>query len=99
MLTVLIVGESSLPSLFRRPPKLAERSPARRTRVRGAVLLGILLLVYWYLNPPYRRTIPFRTYFSDQAHFSDHANNGIPVGYSAALVTMGEPSLWRTSRR
>jgi hypothetical protein len=66
--------------------------------VRGAVLLGILLLVYWYLNPPYWRTIPFRPYFPDQSYFSDHADNGIPVGYSAALVAMGEPSLWRISR-
>jgi hypothetical protein len=58
-----------------------------------------LFLVYAYSNPPSPRRVPSRPYFSDQAFFSDHADDGIPAVYSAALVAMGEPSLWRTSRR
>jgi hypothetical protein len=90
-----------LPLLFWRPPKLAEGAPAQRARANRSTRLSIvcLLLLLLYLALSYRRVVPGRIFSSDQPYFPDVPGSGIPVGYSAALEAMDEPSLWKISQR
>ena len=84
-----------MPSLFRRAVKPAARSPQWRalaTLVTLLLLLSYLMLRYW-------RVVPDLPSLLDHPYFPGGTDNGIP-GYCAnELEAMGEPSLWKLSRR